>query len=190
MLIKPVQVFRFITLAIVLFVGFQLLSLVKLKQNESRYGHTVFEISRQQFLLHRIFSDLESFKKNPSDEKLITLNSKLALFKETQRSIVKSSHLVDSEASAIEGNFNDQVLEFINETERLKSSLFNINEQYKELALDTLPKSFYRYLNGIFLQNEIKATKIENKVFALIVSLLALALQSFLLFYFEREIRL
>lgn len=190
MLIKPVQLFRFITLAIVLFVGFQLLSLVKLKQSESRYGHTVFEISRQQFLLHRIFSDLEKFKQNPSDENLIILNSKLALFKDTQRNIVKSSHLVDSENSAIEGNFNDQVLEFINETERLKSPLFNISEEYRTLVLDVLPNSFYRYLNGVFLQNEMKASKIENKVFALIVSLLALALQSFLLFYFEREIRL
>tara|TARA_Y100000768_G_scaffold389002_1_gene390045 strand:+ start:19083 stop:19661 length:579 start_codon:yes stop_codon:yes gene_type:complete len=190
MFIKPVQLLRFFTLLLIIFVGFQLLNLIQFKQSENSYGSVVFEISRQQLLVPRILKSLQIYKKSPTDENLIALNSVISLFKSTQKKLVSSSALIDEDGTAISGNLNDQVLTFLNETERQKSSLFEIGDDYLVLASETLPNEYFLLLNNFTYENDERSDYLETRVVILIISLLALVLQSFMIFYFEREIRL
>lgn len=190
MFIKPVQLLRFFTLLLIIFIGFQLLNLIQFKQSENSYGSVVFEISRQQLLVPRILKSLQTYKKTPTDENLIALNSVISLFKVTQKKLVSSSALIDEDGTAISGNLNDQVLTFLNETERQKSSLFEIEDDYLVLASETLPNEYFLLLNNFTYENNERNDYLESRVVILIISLLALVLQSFMIFYFEREIRL
>ena len=101
-----------------------------------------------------------------------------------------TSALIDEDGTAISGKLNDQVLDFLNETERLKSPLFEINEDYENLTSDTLPKEYFLLLNNFTYENEERTDYIEGRIVILIISFFALVLQSFMVFYFERELRL
>lgn len=190
MSIKPVQVLRFFTLLLIAFIGFQLFNIIKFKQGENRYGSVVFEISRQQILVPRIYKHLQEYKANPTDENLIRLNSVLSLFKATQKKLVSTSALIDENGTAISGTLNDQVLDFLNESERLKSPLFEMDDNYKNLSTEKLPSEYFQLLGNFTYENEERTDYLEGRVVILIISLMALVLQSFMVFYFERELRL
>lgn len=188
MINRPLQIFRIFTLILVGFIGVQIYGIVSIKDSEFSHGDATFLISRQQFLGHKIFYALRTYKEQPSDEKLIKLNAYMSLFKTTQKILIDK--LSNPQDFILSGEINDNLVTFINETERLKSNKFEIDANYQRLALDEMPSLYHKLLNGVLAKHHLESDELETKSITLIVSLLLFMLQSFLLVFFERELKI
>lgn len=188
MLKKPIQVFRLFSLLLIVFIAAQIFLLISYKNKELDYGEVVYQAGRQQMLVQRIYILLEEYRESPNFQSLIRLNGSLSLFTDTHKNLIKIWNAYDWDDNLFLGSLNDDIISFINEVERLKSVEFTLDRQFQYFAISKLPLQFNQVLLNFMRGQKEYTDKLQARSELLIVSLLAFVLQSFVMFFWEREL--